>query len=155
MKTNETVSTREQAIIKANKGKIVTEKTREKLSESKKQYIKEKGKTNNQIIDDKITFLIVNKLLEGNNPKFIAEELNLKLHIVTAIRDGRTFKHISGGKIKTKHRSKLTENQEKQIIQLIDANKSNKEICFLFDISEPTLTKIRKKYGKYTRKREI
>jgi hypothetical protein len=142
-----------EAIIKANKERKVSDSSKKKMSQSRKELIQLNGKTGNQIINDDIALIIVKKLHKNINPKIIAKELNLKVHIITAIRDGRTFTHISNGKIKTCHRNKINENQEKEIIDLLDYH-TNKEVCRIYSISEPTLTKIRKKYGKYTRARK-
>lgn len=142
------------------KGKIKSEETRKKLSESLNNYyknnfhclkgvkrnIKYKKKTKlKHCLEEKQVLEIRKKLLLKTPLKEIALDYNVSKGVIQCIKEGRTWQHIGEFKIKGKVND-IDDEKLKLLYEDFNNNLSIKDIMKKFKISMSTVYKYKKQW---------
>lgn len=99
-----------------------------------------------KLTDDDV-LIIIDRMKNGEILKTIASDYNVSPIVLTDIKNGKTWKHITGGKIETPHKWQIISSDEREIIkQRLAGGEKSKDLAIEYGVSKDLINKIRRCY---------
>lgn len=96
---------------------------------------------------DSDVLVIVERMKAGEQIKKIAADYNVAPSVITNIKNGKTWTHVTGGKVETPHKWQIISSDEREIIkQRLASGESSKDLAVEYGVCKDLINKIRRCY---------